>query len=357
MPLRALTLAMKGFTSKAIHRNRRMAKTDPPEPRRATLKEVAKAAGVSLASASYAINGAGSVGEATREHVLKVAAQLGYRPNQSAKAMKTGRTGAIGLIVPDLTNPFFPNLAQVVIQAAREHGYSVFLTDTGGSPEAEQRAVSLMVEHGVDGVIWFPIDDGEPVGRLIAGVPTVVLDRNLPGYDVIQADYADGGRLAAEHLIAAGHVNIGVISGPHAASSSRQRAEAALAVVADRAKLAWHVHNAFSVDLEPSVTAALESRSATAVIAGADLIAIGAMRHVRSMGLSVPADVSVVGFDDIPWAQLNDPPLTTIDMPVEDMAAAAVETLVRRMAHRGEPRRRVVFNVELVERDSVRRLA
>jgi len=342
-----------------------MAKTDPPHNdlpkpapgRRATLKEVAKAAGVSLASASYAINGAGSVGEATREHILKVAAQLGYRPNQSAKAMKTGRTGALGLILPDLTNPFFPNLAQGVIQAARAHGYSVFLTDTEGSPEAEQRAVSLLIDHGVDGVVWFPIADTDTVGKLIEGTPTVVLDRNLPGYDVIQADYADGGRLAAEHLIEAGHVNIGVISGPHAASSARQRAEAAIAVVRGRANLSWHVHNAFSLDLEPSVTAALETRTATAVIAGADLIAIGAMRHIRAIGLSVPDDVSVVGFDDIPWAQLHTPALTTIDMPVEEMAAAAVETLVRRMAHKTEPRRRVMFNVALVERDSVRRLS
>ena len=333
-----------------------MAKNDPsPDvPRRVTLKQVAQAAGVSLASASYAINGAGSVGEATREHVLKIAAQLGYRPNQSAKAMKTGRTGAIGLILPDLTNPFFPSLAQGVIQAARAHGYSVFLTDTEGSVEAEERAVGLMIDHGVDGVVWFPIADVAPVERLIEGVPTVVLDRNLPGYDVIQADYAEGGRLAAEHLIAAGHGDIGVISGPHAASSARQRAEAAIAVVRERGALAWHVHNAFSLDLEPPVMAALERRSATAVIAGADLIAIGVMRHVRAMGLSVPDDVSVIGFDDIPWAQLHTPALTTIDMPVEDMAAAAVETLVRRMAHRGEPRRRVVFNVELVSRESVK---
>lgn len=337
-----------------------MAKSDPPHPeppRRTTLKAVAKAAGVSLASASYAINGAGSVGEATREHILKVAAQLGYRPNQSAKAMKTGRTGALGLILPDLTNPFFPSLAQGVIQAARAHGYSVFLTDTEGSPEAEQRSVGLLVDHGVDGVIWFPIADTDTVGKLLDGTPTVVLDRDLPGYDIIQADYARGGVLAAEHLIAAGHVNIGVISGPHAASSARQRAEAAIACIRERAQLSWHVHNAFSLDLEPQVMAALETRTATAVIAGADLIAIGAMRHVLAIGLSVPEDVSVVGFDDIPWAQLNRPALTTIDLPVEEMATAAVETLIHRMANRSEPRRRVVFNVDLIARESVRRLS
>lgn len=333
-----------------------MAESEFPQSRRATLKDVAKAAGVSLASASYAINGAGSVGEATRAHILKVASELGYRPNQSAKAMKTGRTGAIGLIVPDLTNPFFPNLAQVVIQAARAHGYSVFLTDTEGSPEAEQNAAGLLVQHGVDGVIWFPIDDTGAVSKIIDGVPAVVLDRNLPGYDVIQADYEQGGRLAAEHLIAAGHRRIGVISGPHAASSARQRAEAAIAVVEEKAQLAWHVHNAFSVDLEPQVSEALERREATAVIAGADLIAIGALRHIRAIGQSSPDDVSVVGFDDIPWAQLHTPSLTTIDMPVEEMATAAVETLIRRMGAKGEPPSRQVFGVRLVARESVRAL-
>ncbi|MFY8093804.1 MAG: LacI family DNA-binding transcriptional regulator [Niveispirillum sp.] len=324
----------------------------PVPGHRATLKEVAKAAGVSVASASYAINGTGSVGEQTREHVLAVAARLGYRPNQNAKAMKTGRTGTIGLVLPDLTNPFFPALAQAVIQAARGHGYSVLLTDTEGEPEAERHAIDLLAGRGVDGLIWFPIADDRSLPPLADNIPAVVLDRALAGYDVIQADYAEGGRLAAEHLLSLGHRRIGVISGPHAASSARARAEAAIDAIRREGQLAWHVHNAFALDLEPAVTVALESNTATAVIAGADLIAIGAVRHLQARGLSVPGDVSVMGFDDIPWAQLNNPPLSTIEMPVEEMAVEAVETLLHRIAHRGEARRRVVFNVALVARGS-----
>lgn len=321
--------------------------------RRPTLKEVARAAGVSVASASYAINGTGSVGEQTREHILAVAAQLGYRPNLSAKAMKTGRTGTLGLVVPDLTNPFFPSLAQVIIQTARQNGYSVLLTDTEGSPDAERQSLQLLSERGVDGVIWFPVSDDSAVGEAIGGTPTVVLDRNLAGYDVVHADYAQGGELAARRLIAAGHTRIGVISGPVAASSARQRAEAAVEVIKTGAHLAWQVSNAFSLDLEPAVIAAIDSREATAIVVGADLIAIGAIRHLHASGLRVPEDVSIIGFDDIPWAPLNTPPLSTIEMPSEEMALEAVELLLRRIAQPDEPRRRVVFNVGLIERASV----
>ena len=328
--------------------------------RRPTLKDVARAAGVSLASASYAINGSGSVGEATRAHILQVAAGLGYRPNTSAKAMKTGRTGVLGLVVPDLTNPFFPGLAQAVLQAARRQGYSVLIADTGGAPDEERAAIRFLTDHGVDGLLWFPIDDSSPRGRRASPeldrIPVVVLDRNLPDHDVVLADYALGGRLAADHLIAAGHVDIGVISGPTAASSARDRAEGAVRTIQRSARLAWHVENAFSLDLDPAVTAALDRRSVTAVIAGSDMIAIGAMRHLQTLGLSVPDDVSIVGFDDIPWAALNTPPLTTNDMPIEAMIGSAIETLVQRIFEGPGVRSQTVFDVSLVERSSVRPL-
>lgn len=325
--------------------------------RRPTLKDVAQAAGVSLASASYAINGAGSVGEATRAHVLQVASRLGYRPNISAKAMKTGRTGVIGLVVPDLSNPFFPALAQAILQTARSEGYNVLMADTRGVLPEERASIRLLIDQGVDGLIWFPIDDTNPDGRRPAPdmdrLPVVVLDRNLPDFDVVLADYAQGGRLAAEHLIAAGHERIGVISGPLAASSARERAEGAIAAIHEKGRLVWSVENAFSLDLDPSVVAALERCEATAVIAGADIIAIGAIRCLEGLGLRVPGDVSVIGFDDIPWAALNTPALTTIDMPVEAMAAFSIEALVRRIAEGPGARRRTVFDVSLVERASV----
>ena len=333
-------------------------KQQPDAPgKRATLKEVARVAGVSLASASYAVNGTGSLGDSTRKHVLEVAGKLGYRQNLSARAMRTGKTGAIGLVLPDLTNPFFPTLAQSVIQTARQRSHSVFVTDTEGSPELELEAIRLLVEHGVDGIVWFPIEDASSAGALLAGVPTVIIDRTIPGFESIQADYTGGGRLAAEHLVQAGHPSIGIISGPTNILSMRQRCDAAANYIQQHAKLAFRVTNAFSTDLEPKVKEAIRSRAASAVFVGADLIALGVMQYARSVNIKVPAQLSVVGFDDIPWAPMTSPPLTTIDIPLGEMAAEAVEVLFRRTAEQVDLRRKIVFDTALVERESVQRFA
>ena len=321
--------------------------------KKTTLKDVAEAAGVSLATASYALNRRGSVGAPTREHVLAVAARLGYRPNLSAKATRTGRTGAIGLILPDLTNPFFPVLAQIIIQTARQHNYSVFLTDTEGAPEIERQAAQQLVERGVDGVIWFPIADDDTAGEILKGTPAVVVDRCLDDYDMVHADYEAGGRLAAKYLVGQGHTAIGVISSPQVVLNCRQRSEGALAYIERHAKLAWHVESEFTVDLDPEVVEAIVTGGATAIFAGADLIAIGAIRALQAAGRRVPEDVSVIGFDDIPWAQLNTPRLTSVAMPVEEMGEEAVAMLLRRIDNPAEAKRRVVFNMSLAERDSV----
>lgn len=323
--------------------------------KRPTLKEVARAAGVSLASASYAVNGTGSLGEATREHVLRIASKLGYRQNLNARAMRTGSTRALGLVLPDLNNPFFPALAQSVIQTARNYGYSVFVTDTEGSEELEAQSVRLLVEHGVDGIVWFPIGDKNTAGSLIEDVPTVVIDRSVSGIESIQADYTAGGRLAAEHLVNAGHRSIGVISGPTDILSMRERCNAAVSFIKQHAELAFQVTNGFSIDLEPKVKDAIKSRAATAVFVGADLIALGVMQYARAIGILVPEKLSIIGFDDIPWAQISQPPLTTVEIPVGDMAAEAVEAVLRKARDQGEPRRKIVFDMSLVERASVLR--
>ncbi|MCZ8172838.1 MAG: LacI family DNA-binding transcriptional regulator, partial [Brevundimonas sp.] len=160
--------------------------------KRATLKDVAKAAGVSLASASYAVNKTGSVGEETRNHILKIAESLGYRQNLSARATRTGKTGAIGFVVPDMTNPFFPSLAQSVVQRARLNGYSVFVTDSEGDPDQEIEVVRQLIGRGVDGIVWFPINDENRLAKVGFELPIIVLDRTIAGFECIQADYAEG---------------------------------------------------------------------------------------------------------------------------------------------------------------------
>jgi LacI family transcriptional regulator len=320
--------------------------------KRVTLKHVAKAAGVSLASASYALNGSGSVGEDTRARVLEVAAALGYRQNLSAKAMRTGRTGAIGLVIPDITNPFFPSLIQSVMQRAQAGGYSVIVMDTEGVDAKEISALKLLVERGVDGLIWFPIRDRNETGKLLDRVPTIVIDRTITNFESVQADYAGGGRLAAEHLVKLGHQKIGVISGPRDVLSMTDRCQGAIDHIKSHASLAFFAENAFSTDLEPKVVELVKSRKASALFVGADLIAIGVIKLAEAEGIRVPQDLSIVSFDDIPWARLCTPPLTTVEMPLEDMAAEAVDILIRRVEGRPEQRRRIVFDTMLVERKS-----
>ena len=325
--------------------------------KRVTLKDVAKAAGVSLASASYAVNRAGSLGEESRAHILRIADELGYRQNMSARATRTGRTGAIGLVVPDLTNPFFPSLAQAVVQRARLHGYSVFVADTEGIEELEKASIKVLAERGVDGIVWFPIRDVNTAGSLIADIPTMVIDRTIPGLESVQADYASGGRLAISHLLELGHRQIGVVCGPMDIASMRDRCEAAIAHIKAQAELSFSVENGFSTDLDASVARALDRAGATAVFAGADLIALGVVRYVLSTGRRVPDDLSVIGFDDIPWVQMSTPSLTTIEMPIEDMAGEAVEGLLRRLDSNADIRRRVVLDVGLIKRQSTAGLA
>jgi LacI family transcriptional regulator len=320
---------------------------------RPTLKQVAEAAGVSVATASYALNNGGSVGRETRDRVIATAERLGYAPNLSAKAMRTGRSGTLGLVLPDLTNPFFPLLSQTIIHAARERGYSVFLTDTQGSKDAESESIDTLIQRGIDGIIWFPIDDDTDRQPSLRGVPTVVVDRSVQGFDSVQADYEAGGRLAAQHLVEAGHKKIGLITGPRAALSARRRADAARDYVQAHAQLAWEVESSFAPDLDAALVERMLKRDATAIIAGADLIALGAIKSLRNNGVDVPNDMSVIGFDNTPWGEWSAPPLTTIDIPTQEMAAEAVELLVRRIEQPGEPRRHTVFDVSLVARNSV----
>lgn len=319
-----------------------------------TLKDVARVARVSVATASYALSGRGSVGDETRRRVIEVAGELRYQPNLSAKAMRTGKTGTIGLILPDLTNPFFPTLVQNVVVAAREVGLGVFVTDSQGSKNTEREIASGLIRHGVDGLVWFPVTDEDTIEELLADVPTVVLDRDLPGYDSVSADFEQGGRLAARTLMDAGHERIGVISGPQDVSSSKRRTRTILDEIQSGATLAWHVTNAYSTDLEPPVIDRLEERRMTGVIAGNDLIAVGAMKVLANAEVSVPEDVSIVSFDNTPLCEIVSPPLSSINVPGEEMGVEALRMLARRIENPREPRRRTMYDVELVPRDSIR---
>ncbi|MBS0372999.1 MAG: LacI family DNA-binding transcriptional regulator [Proteobacteria bacterium] len=324
----------------------------------ATVKDIAAAVGVSVATVSNVLNGRPNVGREIRARVLEVAEQLGYRPNRAAQAMRTGRTRAIGLVLPDLTNPFFPELAQAVENTARAAGLLVCLVDSQGRVEAEADGFSLLMQHAVDGILWCPVGPRPP--PILRGLqkPVVLIDRPLPGYDVVQSDYAMGGRLLAEYARRMGHGRVGLLSGPRRIESARQRRDGFAGASPRGLKVAWEVHVGFDGALSAEAEAALRRRrGATLIVCGNDLIAISAIRSLARLGLRVPEDVSVSGFDNIRWTDLVAPRLTTIAQPVGAIGAKAVEVIRERMSGAPHVGRRTLFDVALVERDSVRRLA
>lgn len=323
----------------------------------ATVKDIAAAVGVSVATVSNVLNGRPNVGRATRQRVLRSAQQLDYRPNRAAQAMRTGRTRAIGLVLPDLTNPFFPELAQAVENTARSRGLLVCLVDSQGRPEGEADGFSLLMQHAVDGIIWCPLGPRLPTQLKNLARPVVLIDRPRPGYAVVHSNYLMGGRLLAEYAARMGHRRVGLLSGPQHIESARQRRDGFVKALPSGSEIAWEVCVGFDGVLTEEACAALQRRrKATLIVAGNDLIAIGAIRRLAEQGVRVPDEVSVTGFDNIRWTDLVTPRLTTIAQPVGAIGARAVELMQERMSGEKIDSQRTVFDVELIERDSVRKL-
>lgn len=323
----------------------------------ATVKDIAAAVGVSVATVSNVLNGRPNVGRANRERVLHAAKALGYQPNRAAQAMRTGRTRAIGLVLPDLTNPFFPELAQAVENTARGLGLLVCLIDSQGRPDGESDGIDLLMQHGVDGVIWCPLGPRLPTNVRNLPRPVVLIDRPRSGYVVVHSDYRMGGRLLAQYALRMGHTRVGLLSGPQNIESARQRRDGFVDSHPRSIKIAWEVNIGFDGVLTSDAIDALQRRrEATLIVAGNDLIAISAIRWLTEHGVSVPEDVSITGFDNIGWTDVVTPRLTTIAQPLGAIGAKAVELLQESMSGAKISTGRTIIDVTLIERDSVKRL-
>jgi LacI family transcriptional regulator len=323
----------------------------------ATVKDIAAAVGVSVTTVSNVLNGRPNVGRVNRQKVLRAAKQLRYRPNRAAQAMRTGRTRAIGLVLPDLTNPFFPELAQSVENTARSLGLLVCLVDSQGRAEGEADGFALLMQHAVDGIIWCPLGPRLPAYVKNIARPVVLIDRPRPGYAVVHSNYMMGGQLLAEYALRMGHTRVGLLSGPQNLESARQRRDGFVEAFPRRIEIAWEVCVGFDGVLSHEARDALKHRrDATLIVAGNDLIAISAIRCLGEFGMSVPDEVSVTGFDNIGWTDLVTPRLTTIAQPLGAIGAKAVELMQERMSGEKIANRRTIFDVTLVERDSVKHL-
>lgn len=345
---------------------------------RVTIHEVAKAAGVSTSTVSLVLNGKlDRMRPDTSERVLKAVADLGYSTNEMARALKTGYVPTIGLVVPTVANPFWGEFARCVEHAAEAKNYQVLLCNAEGTPEREQRYVESMLARGIRGVILgsSPLSLRHMAGVTKRGLQVVAFDRltlNEAGLelDSVSVDNALGARLAIEHLLALGHRRIAFVSGPISSANRRDRLEGyratlrAAGITLDP-RLEWTENvnpsddEEFVTEIGRAAAVALlkQADPPTAFFAINDMTAVGIYAGCRELGLHIPRDISVVGFDDIHLCRIVNPPLTTVRQPLGALMKSAVDLLIGRLE--GNEKRPPVHHTltpELVSRESTGRL-
>ncbi|GLZ11803.1 LacI family transcriptional regulator [Actinomadura sp. NBRC 104425] len=327
----------------------------------ATIKDVAAAAGVGIATVSRVFSGTGAVSERTRERVLAAARELDYRPSALGRGLRLRRSGGIGLVVPDVTDPFCAGLIDGVLACARSLGEHLVLDAAHGDPAREAEIVDRLVEQRLAGVIALPAASGSGAAWRAAvrsGARVVFADRALPGLHELPAVLADdrsGVRTLVEYLVGLGHRRIAFLgaAAPGAAAGVRERAFrdtlAELGVAADEDLI---VSARPARDSAYAAAAGLLQRrtDVTAVLAAGHLLGEAAVLVARELDLRVPADVSIAMVDDVPWAELCDPPLTVVARPARDIGYRACEMLLRDRPLRAA--RPVLLPTELVIRGS-----
>ncbi|HWG63284.1 MAG TPA: LacI family DNA-binding transcriptional regulator [Streptosporangiaceae bacterium] len=330
-------------------------------PRTSTrrLAEVAKKVGVSEATVSRVLNGKAGVSDATREAVLTALDVLGYeRPTK----LRGERARLVGLVLPELQNPIFPALAEVIGGGLAQRGFTpVLCTRTaGGLSEADY--VSMLLDQHASGLVfagghYAEADAPHDHYRLLRGrgIPVVVLNAAIEHLDFpcVSTDDVTAAGQSFRHLASLGHRRIGLVVGPADHMPSRRKLTAFMEH-AERAgaDIAPVEHALFSLEGGQAATTRMLRRGVTGIICASDVLALGAIRAVRRAGLAVPGDVSVVGFDDSAFMNCTDPPLTTVRQPIESMGKAAVALLVSQMESTAVYPEELLFEPELVVRGS-----
>ncbi|MQY14757.1 HTH-type transcriptional repressor CytR [Streptomyces sp. RB5] len=328
------------------------------------LADIAGQAGVSAATVSRVLNGKPGVAAATRRSVLAALDVLGYeRPVR----LRQRSAGLIGLIIPELENPIFPAFAQVIGEALTRQGYTPVLATQSPGGSTEDELTEMLVDHGVDGIIFVSglhADTSADMSRYERlrgqGVPFVLINgfSEQVRAPFVSPDDRTAMKLALTHLVALGHRRIGLALGPKRFVPVQRKAEgfltaaAELLGTAEAEARALIQHSLYTLEGGQAAASALLDLGCTAVVCASDMMALGAVRAARQRGLSVPEDVSVVGFDDSPLIAFTDPPLTTIRQPVTAMGQAAVRALLEEIGGTPAPHSEFVFLPELVVRGS-----
>ncbi|MFO8076356.1 MAG: LacI family DNA-binding transcriptional regulator [Egibacteraceae bacterium] len=329
----------------------------------ATLRDVALRADVSLATVSRVLNGSQRVDPTLAARVRTAADDLGYRANLLARGLRRQRTDIVGLVVPQVGNPFFSALMQAVSRHLQQSARTVLLADAEDDPDLERQVITRLADHGVDGILCAPVseaDSGVAAAEIAARLPLVFLDRAAADVeaDTASVDQRRGVDLVLDHLVevVGAHPATRLVSATPVDSAARARCEAYADAVAEGRvdDPAPPLLGEFTVDWGREAATALVADGALprALVCGNDLIALGVLAGLAEQGVRVPADVVVTGFDDVGFATLAAPSLTTVRQPLDALAATAVELLEQRIGGSDGPARCELLAPELIVRAS-----
>ncbi|SDN25253.1 transcriptional regulator, LacI family [Allokutzneria albata] len=325
----------------------------------ATMKDVARRAGVSTATVSRVLNGHSAPTPETRARVLAAVDALEYRPNVLARSLRVHSTQTLGLVISDLLNPFFAEIARAVEDEARKHGYVVIFGNADENVEQQERYVRTLLDRRVDGLLVCPAtdDDGWVSEVSARNVPLVLLDRRIDvgGAPVVYADGAAALRELATHLVKLGHRRIGVISGPEDTSTGRERLHAfndALRTLGHPLSPDLVTHGDFRRRSGADAASWLLGRPEppTVLVAMDNLMGLGALEELRRLGRRIPDEVGLAIYDDQPWFPLFEPAITVVAQPTEEMGGAAVRSLLALI--NGEQPAEVHLDARLIVRAS-----
>jgi DNA-binding LacI/PurR family transcriptional regulator len=333
----------------------------------ATIKDVARHAGVAISTASAALNRSAPVSEDVIAKVAEAVKALGYVPHGGAQSLRSGQSRLIGLIVPNITNPHFSAVARIIENVCLSAGYLSMVFSTGQDSEREYQILRMLRQQRVAGLIVIPTRSDAAHGMRLSTeihVPTVLLDMYVEGlgYDVVKLDNVAATRLATDHLLGLGHRRIAVLTGIPGLATSEDRlagyldAHRAAGVAVDPA---LQLKGDYEESIARSSTRAImgSAEPPTALLSISNMMTIGALHALRDLHLTAPRDVSFIGIDDFDFADLLDPPLTVVRVPLAPMAEQSIHILLEEIGgKRRATGRRDIFQAEIIERGSCRPL-
>jgi len=326
-----------------------------------TLKMVAEKAEVSVNTASRAINNKPDINLETKKRVLQIAKELGYVRNATAVALRTRKTGTIGVVIADNRNPFYAEVLSGMEEAAREKNYHIILANTQRDYQKEEEAINLLLAKRVDGLLIAPVQDrDDDIKNLIdANIPFVVVGRDFKNIEVdaIYNDEVKGGFLATEYLIKKGHKRIALIDGFLYKSPAKGRLEGyKKALNKYRISLDESLISVGDINIEDGYKRTKQmlekNLDFTAIFAYNDMMAFGAMQAIKEKGLRIPEDIGLIGYDDILFSSLISPALTTIRLKKQELGVKSVKLLFSRINGNRKKTKKVMLGVELVKRET-----